>query len=63
MRFPHNPGVGMDDPVIRNLGSSLLPASSCGRHLAFASKPPDGAALGAVDQLCTFRLTDGKEAS
>jgi hypothetical protein len=26
MRFPHNPGVGMDDPAIRNLGSSLLPA-------------------------------------
>jgi hypothetical protein len=37
--------------------------SSCARHLAFASKPPDGAALGAVDQLCTFRLTDGKGAS
>ncbi len=24
--IPHNPGVGMDDPVIRSLGSSLLPA-------------------------------------
>jgi hypothetical protein len=26
MRFPHNPGVGMHDPVIRNLGTSLSPA-------------------------------------
>jgi hypothetical protein len=26
MRLPHNPGIGMHDPVIRNLGSSLSPA-------------------------------------